>query len=257
MVLVIYFSGTGNSRYAAQAIAGHLRDTLFCANDCIKRNIKADCTSDTPFIFVAPTYAWQIPRIFSDFIKNGRFTGNKKAYFIMSCGDDMGRPELFLEKLCADKNFYIMGVAAVVMPENYVALFDVTETSEADRLICLADNILKELAHEIARAIPFSREKYNLWGNIKSRVMNPLFYAIFVKAKGFWISEKCIGCGLCEISCPLNNIKLIDGKPIYGNECTHCMACICGCPTVAIEYKGRTAGKARYLNTKNPDVTSL
>ncbi len=31
-----------------------------------------------------------------------------------------------------------------------------------------------------------------------------------------------------------------------GDACTHCMACICGCPAEAIEYGSRSRGKARY-----------
>ncbi|MDU1855461.1 MAG: flavodoxin, partial [Clostridium baratii] len=29
-------------------------------------------------------------------------------------------------------------------------------------------------------------------------------------------------------------------------NCTHCMACICGCPVQAIEYKNKTKGRNRY-----------
>lgn len=46
--------------------------------------------------------------------------------------------------------------------------------------------------------------------------------------------------------CPLNNITLEDGKPLWGGNCTHCMACISYCPTEAIEYGRRSVGKPRY-----------
>lgn len=256
-MLVIYFSGTGNSRYAAEAVAGCLKDTLLSANDCIKESRAADCASDSPFVFVSPTYAWRIPRVFSAFIESGTFSGNKKAYFIMSCGDDIGKAGIYLEKLCAEKGFDFMGVSAVVMPENYVALFDVTEESEAKTLFALADEKLRRLAELIAAGQPFPAKKLSFMADIKSRVINPIFYSLFVHASGFRVTEKCIGCGQCEKLCPLNNIKLTDGKPAYGERCTHCMACICGCPASAIDYKRRTVGKPRYYNTKSPDVTSL
>lgn len=38
---------------------------------------------------------------------------------------------------------------------------------------------------------------------------------------------------------PLNNIRLENGKPVWGKHCTHCMACICDCPKEAIEYGKR------------------
>ena len=37
-----------------------------------------------------------------------------------------------------------------------------------------------------------------------------------------------------------------EGRPVWGNRCTHCMACISGCPARAIEYGSATRGKARY-----------
>ena len=58
--------------------------------------------------------------------------------------------------------------------------------------------------------------------------------------------DLCIGCGKCAANCPMNNIQLKDGRPIWGRECTHCMTCICYCPVEAIEYGKRSAGKPRY-----------
>ena len=46
--------------------------------------------------------------------------------------------------------------------------------------------------------------------------------------------------------CPLNNIRLENGKPVWGKNCTHCMACICYCPKEAIEYGKKSKGKPRY-----------
>ena len=46
--------------------------------------------------------------------------------------------------------------------------------------------------------------------------------------------------------CPLNNIHLENSKPVWGKNCTHCMACICYCPKEAIEYGRKSKGKPRY-----------
>ncbi|MGN0714279.1 MAG: EFR1 family ferrodoxin, partial [Anaerovoracaceae bacterium] len=81
---------------------------------------------------------------------------------------------------------------------------------------------------------------------VGSTVLNPIMYAMMISAKGFKVTDKCTGCGQCESRCPLNNVKLTDGKPIWGKDCTHCMACIAGCPAEAIEYGKKTQGKPRY-----------
>ena len=59
-------------------------------------------------------------------------------------------------------------------------------------------------------------------------------------------ASNCIGCGKCAKLCPLNNIKLTDKKPVWGNQCTHCMACIGNCPVEAIEYGTITQEKRPY-----------
>ena len=58
--------------------------------------------------------------------------------------------------------------------------------------------------------------------------------------------EFCIGCGKCEKLCPMNNITLPNDRPVWGDNCTQCMACICYCPKEAIEYGKRSVGKPRY-----------
>ena len=71
-------------------------------------------------------------------------------------------------------------------------------------------------------------------------------YKCFVKADAFTASSACIGCGQCAKLCPMNNVTLKDGKPVWGRNCTHCMACICYCPVSAIEYGKKSVGQPRY-----------
>ncbi len=89
---------------------------------------------------------------------------------------------------------------------------------------------------------------------MKSALVNPLFYRLIVKAKAFTVSDACTSCGHCAAVCPLGNIRLDGGKPVWGTECTHCMACICGCPTSAIEYGRASVGKPRYQCPDLPDA---
>jgi len=49
-------------------------------------------------------------------------------------------------------------------------------------------------------------------------------------------SELCSNCGLCVDSCPMEIIKLVDGKFIIPeDDCTGCKACAEECPNKAIE----------------------
>ena len=56
----------------------------------------------------------------------------------------------------------------------------------------------------------------------------------------------CTGCGKCSRACPVGNITLTDGRPVWNGRCIHCMACICGCPAEAVEYGKQSRGKPRY-----------
>ncbi len=252
--MIVYFSGTGNSRYVAEALAIRLGDKLISANEYIKERKDAELSSETAYVFVAPTYSWRIPRVFSDFIENGNFGACSTAYFVMTCGDDIGSAGVYLKELCTRKGFTYKGVIGVQMPENYVAIFKVTEKAEAEQMISAADRRIKQISGFISRGNDFPAEKLSFLAGFKSRTINPIFYKRFVKSKDFWVTDKCISCGRCEQLCPLNNVRLVDGLPIYGENCTHCMACICGCPTEAIEYKKRTVGKLRYYNSKSPVI---
>lgn len=48
-------------------------------------------------------------------------------------------------------------------------------------------------------------------------------------------SEKCIGCGACTGTCPVEALEMKDGKASYkGDGCIECGACAAGCPVEAL-----------------------
>lgn len=67
--MIVYFSGTGNSRYCAQMMADQLGEALTDAFPYIRAHKAAKLQSDTPWVFVAPTYGWQLPHVFADFLQ--------------------------------------------------------------------------------------------------------------------------------------------------------------------------------------------
>ena len=244
--MVLYFTGTGNSRFAAKVIAQSLGDELIDLGEKIKSSDHSSITDKNRFVFVVPTYAWRIPRIVEEFIKKTAFEGAKKVWFVMTCGGEIGNAEKYLLSLCKEKSLDYMGVFPVVMPENYVAMFSVPDEKESEGIIKKAEPKLQNAARIIAEDKRFSKPRNNLYDKFMSGSINPLFYSMFVKANAFKADEKCIGCKKCEKLCPLNNIRIEKGRPVWGNNCTHCMACICYCPTEAIEYGKKSQGKRRY-----------
>ena len=88
--MVLYFTGTGNSRYIAQRIAEALGDELLSMNDRIKAGDTSPVTSDERLIIVTPTYAWRIPRIVRDHLAETDCSCGAQAWFVMTCGSEIG-----------------------------------------------------------------------------------------------------------------------------------------------------------------------
>ena len=244
--MIVYYTGTGNSRYVAQRFAAALGDDLITANEYIKNDTPADLHSDRPWVFVSPTYGWQIPRIFADFLRRGRFTGSRKAYFVMTCGSEIGNADRYNRELCAEKGLACMGTAQIVMPENYIAMLSAPQADKARQIVAKAEPSIDRAIAAIQSNQPFAPTRNKLYDRLMSGPVNPIFYKCFVKADAFTASDACIGCGQCAKRCPMNNVALKDGKPVWGKNCTHCMACICYCPKEAIEYGKKSVGQPRY-----------
>ena len=244
--MILYFSGTGNSRYIAKRIADRLHDDLLNANEYIRKNNTHAIGAQSRLIIVAPTYAWRIPRILRDWILNTEFPSAVPTWFVMDCGSEIGNAAKYNRRLCDQKGFIYMGTAQIVMPENYIALFNTPEPEEARRIVARAEPAIDAAIQAIAAGRAFPAPRRNLCDRLLSGPVNALFYPLFVNARAFRADERCIGCGKCASLCPLNNIVLKNGKPVWGEKCTHCMACIAYCPARAIEYGKRSAQKYRY-----------
>lgn len=245
--MVFYFSGTGNSRLAAKQIAAELDDELVSINQCLKRGENMTFHSERPLVFVAPIYAWRVPEVVENWISKMKFEGNKNAYFVLTRGGGTGgNAAAYAGKLCTATGMVYKGLASVHMPENYIALSSAPSESECEAIIARAKPVYSELARLIRQGEPFPKEPVSLGGRIISGPFHVLYYRFYIKDKGFTVSDACISCGKCARRCPLNNIEMVDHKPVWKGSCTHCMACICGCPAEAIEYKSISKGKRRY-----------
>jgi NAD-dependent dihydropyrimidine dehydrogenase PreA subunit len=244
--MILCFSVTGNSRYIARRIAEALPDKVVDLNTKIKENDNSPIHTGCDVIVVAPTYAWRIPQIVSDCISKTELISAERIWFVMDCGGEIGNAARYNCRLAEQKHLRYMGTAQIVMPENYIAMFGAPQTEEARKIVERAEPDIVDAIARINEGQPFSSPRNNLYYRFMSGPVNPIFHRFFVKAKAFQADNTCIGCGQCVKNCPMNNIKLKDRKPIWGKECTHCMACICYCPTEAIEYGKKSIGKPRY-----------
>ena len=170
----------------------------------------------------------------------------------MTCGESNGNAIKQNIEISKDKNLMHKGTIKVVMPENYIALFNAPTKEKAKEIVEAA-------IKEFNKVIPLIRENKDIVVEPKgitlkdkklSSIVNKFFYRSIVNDKKFIVdNDKCIKCLKCINVCPLNNISLLDNKITYSHikdRCTHCMACISYCPKEAINYGDATINKNRY-----------
>ncbi len=251
--MILYFSGTGNSRYVAQGLANLTGDTCHSLTPYLQKKENLVLESDNAFAIVCPVYAWRIPKVIEKLLLNASLsckTGKAKVYFVVTCGAEPGCTNKYVKALCLRKGWEYMGTCGIVMPDNYVVLYPVNELADCMRRISRAAAVLPAVADMIKASQPFRESKDSLLDKIKSNIVNPVFYTFLVKSSGFYTQPSCNSCGKCVKICPLGNITLHEKSktPRWGRNCTHCMACINLCPNRAIEYKMVTRDRKRYCN---------
>ena len=163
--MIVYFSGTGNSRYVARLFAEALDDEMLDAAEYMKSGRRADVTSEKSYVFVSPTYAWRLPRVFERFIREGTFAGARTAYFVLTCGDGVGRADYYAAELCREKDMACLGLLPVVMPENYLALYDVPGDDQALAIRLAARPVIGEGIERVRAHRPFAPLRGSLRGN--------------------------------------------------------------------------------------------
>ena len=121
--MILYFTGTGNSKYVAERIADEIGEEAHNLFQRIRDNDFSELYSGKPWIVVTPTYAWRIPRILEKWLEKSKLSGSKDIYFVMTCGDSIGNAGKYLKALCSKMQMNYSGCYGVVMPENYIDVY--------------------------------------------------------------------------------------------------------------------------------------
>jgi len=244
--MVLYFSSTGNSKYVAEKIADNLNDSILSINDILKTNNKNNIDVNGKLVIVSPTYLSRMPRIIEDWFISQEFNGANGVYFVMTYFNSFGAAKDYNQKLCESKGLKYMGTKYIHMPNNHILSFTPTNIDEAKEIIKESNTVIEGAINDISLNKAFGEKKTNIVDKMMSSLINDVFYKFIIKSNRFAVSDKCVSCGTCVKKCPLNNISLKNGKPVWDYNCTHCGACICYCPKEAIEYGKSTESKFRY-----------
>ena len=246
--MVLYYSATGNTAYIAQQLAQRLDDTCMDLLKRIKQGDHSPLHSDTPFVICAPVYVCEMPRFLARYLKEQTFTGSREVYFIFTSGGYCGIAGKLAKRMMGRKGMQWLGHSEFKMPRNYVAsnAYPMQAPDEVAQRLTDAHAMLDPVADTIRTRGRLKARHAFLFETLVTLPVNPVWCKYKLTARAFTADQRCVSCGKCAALCPLNNVRLANGLPQWGDQCTHCMACIANCPTGAIEYGDISRGKERY-----------
>lgn len=274
--MIFYFSGTGNSKWAAKTLALETGDTLVSIPEVIKSDCSFTLEKDEHVGFIFPIHGWRVPNIVKEFLTKltiktlGEDTSHIKHYCfcLVTAGDSIGKAmERFqqqLKSVTVNDALSLKAVCSLIMPESYVGLpgMDVdTKEKELEKKE-LASKQLKEFSN-ILKQHPH-KDSNQIWGwNQLIRGPIPSFFSgpvggfferFLITDKPFHVdSRRCVKCGICANVCPVSDIKGglgFEPEWLHNGKCLTCFSCYHHCPHHAIEFGKRTQKKGQYFYNK-------
>lgn len=234
--MIYYFSGTGNSEWAAKTIAEKTGDTALSI-----REASPDFPGGEAVGLVFPVYAWDAPHLVYSFLETLKIPDGIYTYAVCTCGDEAGN---LAQKL--SKKIRLDAVFSIVMPNNYVVAWDVDDSGTMRRKLEGAKIRTEEIARAVRERRCVTEVRKGGFAALKSTVISPLFNRFAMGDRAFFAEDGCVSCGNCQKDCPVGNIKMKDGKPSWNGHCIKCMSCINRCPAAAIQYGKGTKSRGRY-----------
>ena len=175
-----------------------------------KARYPQDCRQLTDLGIVFPVHSWYASRVLIDFLSQLRLPDCCYRYAVCTCGDDVGKG---MNRLA--EHFPLDAAWSVAMPNTYVPMFDLDDEALCRKKIENARLAITSIVEDvIARKKAWNvHEGGAAW--LKTYVVNPLFVRFIIGSKGFHVDEGCISCGICRKSCPVGNIRMVDGRPMW------------------------------------------
>jgi len=239
-----YYTGTGNSLWAARTLTGLLPEaSLEAMVQCPAGPVRPRGT----VILVFPVHVWGLPGAVLDFLGRLELQQGARLYALAVNAGQVSRTLLQLDEICVARGWQLRGGWSLVMPSNYIPwggpgsdalLLKRFEDAKA-RLLSIAGSIQE------GHILPVERGP--LWQRVLFTAIYRLsFSKVPAMDRSFWVDAKCNGCGLCAQICPAGNITMAEGRPTWQHHCEQCLACIQWCPQEALQYGKKTPAYPRY-----------
>ncbi len=238
----IYFSGTGNSRYAVELFCGAYEKDARVYSIEDENAIEAVKQNDL-IVFGYPVQYSTVPKMLREFIRdNNKLWNNKKIFVIATMGLFSGDGAGILGRLLEKYGAEILGGLHLRMPDS------ISDEKLLKRPLKKNEELVKKAEDKIKRAVALMRagkpprEGIGVLPRMAGFFGQRLYFGHKTKTYSDKLrihKNKCIGCGKCQSLCPMKNIKVIDKKAVQSNRCTMCYRCINNCPNQAITLLGK------------------
>jgi ferredoxin len=251
--MIVYFSGTGNTKYCAERLAEMLGETLrpITVADLTEPGSACVRTADKRVVWMFPTYSWGMPKQVRRLLRKAQIEapGDAEHWMVTTCGDDIGKTATQWRRAVERRGLKAATAFSVQMPNTYTFMkgFDVDSAELAKSKVEAASARLQHIAEVIAAGkIVADEVTEGGWAFLKTAVVYPLFYAFCTSPKPFYANDDCINCGLCMKACPMENIAPgADARPFWRDNCMLCSRCYHICPRHAVQYGKTTVGKGQ------------
>ncbi len=245
--MILYFSATGNCAFVAKKIAVETGDIARSMTEIADKRITLK--DGERLGIITPTYFWGLPSYVEDFLKDVTIENaqNSYVYYIATYGTTTGRADYYVKKLLKKKNVALSASYSIKTVDNWTVLFSV---KDKERILETLQGELEQTKDIIryikeGKKVFIAKDKKPLWLCMGARG----FYKKARKTKHLHVTNDCIHCGVCAKECPVQAIKIQDGKPVWVKaECVMCFKCLHRCPAFAIQYDGKTKDNGQYTH---------
>lgn len=237
---IIYFSGTGNTKYIAEKMKEAI-STKDIKVDLI--NIEKDRIIPSIYDYIiigGPVYVERYPEILLKYLEDNLYNYTGICMMYSTQGADKHTP-VFKHAMKRLKHLNVTYYNYLAMPNNfYTFMLKKSPKDEEIKLIKQASLKAQSMILDFLNGKVNNYEISNIRVSM-SEIIYKLVYPFFRKLlmrKLKIDKNKCIECGVCEKFCPAKSIKITPELKI-NDDCTFCQRCIHSCPKNAFLYKGK------------------